>query len=117
MEAMLYSSIGGALVLVPACFEPSMELQEAHGRLQRCGRVDLTQSSGTPLGQRLIADFDRRSYAVLSPKDARRLFGSQAFWTSSDRRFSPREVRLSGQQVRKRVSLWKRLAKKPTSIA
>jgi hypothetical protein len=117
MDAMLYSSAQGALVLVPACFEPSMELQMAHGRLLLCCRVELAALAGSALGRRVAADFDQCTYAMLSPRDARRLFGSQALWGSSDRRLTPREVLLSGQQVRQRMSLLKRLTRKPTSIA
>lgn len=117
MDAMLYSSARGALVLVPACFEPSMELEELHGRLHLCCRLDLADAPTSVLGRRILADFDRCSYALLSPQDATRLFGSRALWGSSDRRCNPREVRLSGEQVRKRVSLWKHLANKPTSTA
>jgi hypothetical protein len=117
MDAMLYSSAGGALVLVPACFEPSMELQTALGPLHLCCRVDVGPLARSALGRRIAADFDRCTYAMLSSRDATRLFGSQALWGSSDRRLTPREVLLSGQQVRQRMSLLKRLMKKPTSIA
>jgi hypothetical protein len=117
MDAVLYSSARGTLVLVPACFEPSMELEELHGRLHLCCRLDLANKPASALCRRLFADFDRCSYALVSQHDATRLLGSRALWGSSDRRCSPREVRLSGEQVRKRVSLFKHLANKPTSTA
>jgi hypothetical protein len=117
MEAMLYASDQGALVLVPACFEPSIAVEEAYGHLHLCCRLSLANPMRSALGRRIVGDFDRCSYALLSRHEVTRLLGTQALWGSSDRRCTPREVQLSGQQVRHRLSLWRRLAGKPTSMA
>lgn len=112
MEAMLYASASGALVLVPACFEPSRELIATHGRLHACGRIDLADLRHTALWARIHDDFDRNSFALLSQQDAGRLFGGEAIWGFSDRRRAPREVPMSFVQVRKRVLHWLPAAKR-----
>ena len=98
MEAVLYASNGGTLVLVPDCFEPSSDLVQAHGRFRPCGRVRITEPCHIELCRRISADFDHSSYSILGTRDARELFGSQIPCASSDRRRQPREVQLSCRQ-------------------
>ena len=109
MEAVLYAAANGVLVLVPACFQPSQELEHAHGRFQACGRLVVEDTHGTALWRRILSDFDGHGYALLEPAEADRLFGSEAFWGFSDRRRAPREVQMSYAQLRQRIIRWSRL--------
>lgn len=105
MEAVLYASTNGALVLVPNCFKPPQDLEQVHGRFRVCGRISVEEID-TPLWRRILSDFDGCGYALLGPGDADRLFGAQALWGFSDRRGAPREVKLSYAQIRQRVIRW-----------
>jgi hypothetical protein len=110
MEAVLYAARDGSLALVPGCFQPSRELEVAHGAFQACGRIAVADIVRRPLWRRILADFDRCGYALLSPGEADRLFGAEGFWGFSDRREVRREVQLSYKQVRQRLVRWSRLA-------
>jgi hypothetical protein len=79
MEAMLYACTKGTLVLVPECFEPSSDLDRAHGRFWPCGRIRLDDPGCGRLCRRVLADFDRCSYSILSRRDADRLARANAF--------------------------------------
>jgi hypothetical protein len=98
MEAVLYASQGGTLVLVPECFEPSSDLVHAYGRFRRCGRVHIVERSATELCGRISADFDRNSYCILGSRDAEILFGPEMPRVCGDRRHQPREVQLVCRQ-------------------
>jgi hypothetical protein len=104
MEAVLYASHGGTLVLVPECFEPSSDLVHAYGRFRRCGRIHIVERSATELCGRISADFDRTSYCILGSRDAERLFGPEMPRVSGDRRHQPRESQLVCRQQEPRMS-------------
>ena len=93
MEAVLYASVSGALVLVPECFSPSNDLEHAHGRLMPCGRISLEEDAFPDLCRRISFDFDRMSYCVLSARDADRLFAAKALWKLYERRRTPRSTK------------------------
>jgi hypothetical protein len=105
MEAILYAATTGVLVLVPNCFKPPRELEQAHGRFRVCGRISV-ENVETPLWRRILSDFDGGGFALLGPRDADRLFGAEALWGFSDRRGAPREMKLSIAQVRQRMIRW-----------
>jgi hypothetical protein len=92
MDAVLYVSHGGTLVLVPDCFEPSSDLVHVHGRFRRCGRVHIVERSATGLCLRICADFDERSYSILDSRDAAALLGPEMPRPFGDRRWQPRDV-------------------------
>lgn len=73
MELALYTSTAGRCVLVPDCFLPSAESERRYGPLRRCGSVHLAEPVDDALWQRVLAELDRRSFAVLRRNDARRL--------------------------------------------
>jgi hypothetical protein len=98
MEAVLYASQGGTLVLVPDCFEPSSNLVHTYGRFRRCGRVHVADNSTIELCSRISADFDQSSYSILDGLDAVALFGPEMPRISGDRRCQPRDVRLFCRQ-------------------
>jgi hypothetical protein len=108
MEAVLYAATTGALVLVPDCFKPSRDMEQAHGRFRVCGRISI-EHLDSPLWRRILADFENAGHAVLGPADADRLFGAEALWGFSDRRSTPREMKMSYAQVRQRVIRWTRV--------
>jgi hypothetical protein len=105
MEAVLYAADTGVLVLVPNCFKPPGDLEEIHGRFRVCGRISVEEVD-TPLWRRILSDFDGCGYALLGAGDADRLFGAEALWGFSDRRGTPREMKLSFAQVRQRMIRW-----------
>lgn len=98
MEAVLYASNDGTLVLVPACFEPSSDLVRAHGRFRCCGRVHIADPSCPVLCSRIAADFDQSSFSLLDSQDAEALFGPGMPPISGDRRHQPRDVQLFCRQ-------------------
>lgn len=108
MEAVLYAAATGTLILVPNCFKPCKELEQAHGKFRVCGRVSV-EDLDSPLWRRILSDFEGQGYAVLGAGDADRLFGAEALWGFSDRRGAPREVKLSYAQVRQRMIRWTRV--------
>jgi len=110
MEAVLYAARDGALALVPGCFKPSRDLEQAHGAFRACGRIAVDDVTRRPLWRRILADFDRCGYALLSAGDADGLFGAEGFWGFSDRREFPREEQLSYKQLRQRLVRWSRMA-------
>ena len=110
MEAVLYAARDGAQALVPGCFQPSHDLEVAHGAFRACGRIAMADVGRRPLWSRIQADFDRCGYALLSPREADSLFGAEGFWGFSDRRGVPREVHLSYKQLRQQLVRWSRLA-------
>lgn len=109
MQAVLYAARDGALALVPDCFKPCKDLEQAHGRFRACGRISVDDVTCRPLWRRIVQDFDRLGYAMLSARDADSLFGTEGFWGFSDRREIPREVQLSYAQLRQRLVRWSRL--------
>lgn len=73
MDLALYTSTGGRCVLMPECFLPSTESERRYGPLRRCGSVHLDEPVRDMLWQRVLADLERRPFAVLRRNDARRL--------------------------------------------
>ena len=101
MEAVLYASVSGALILVPECFAPSNDLEHVHGRLMPCGRISLEEEAYPDLCRRIGLDFDRMSYCVLGARDVDRLFAAKALWKLYERRRTPRETSSSGPRPAK----------------
>lgn len=91
LEAVLYAAPGGSFMLMPDSTLPSGRLAQAHGPFVPCGRIALGDIDTTPLGRRIRADFDRYGHALLSAREADRLFGADALWGFSDRRTAPRQ--------------------------
>jgi len=110
MEAVLYAARDGALALLPGCFKPCRDLEQAHGAFRACGRIAVDDVAHRPLWRRILADFDRCGYSLLNARDADSLFGAEGFWGFSDRREFPREEQLSYKQLRQRLVRWSRLA-------
>lgn len=73
MNLALYTSTAGRCVLVPDCFLPSAESERRYGPLRRCGSLHLDEPVADALWRRVLADLDRRPFAVLRRNDARRL--------------------------------------------
>ena len=73
MNLALYTSTGGRSVLLPDCFLPSAESERRYGPLRRCGSLHLDEPVDDALWRRVLADLDRRPFAVLRRNDARRL--------------------------------------------
>lgn len=76
MNLALYTSTAGRCVLVPDCFLPSAESERRYGPLRRCGSLHLAEPVDDVLWQRVLADLERRPFAVLRRNDARRLLGA-----------------------------------------
>lgn len=76
-----YARSDGALVLVPDCLVASRDAEARHGPLAFVGRVDASLHPQPEVWQRVLADMDRQSYAVvrssmrrlLIPEDTGRL--------------------------------------------
>ena len=73
MNLALYTSTAGRCVLVPECFLPSAESERRYGPLRRCGILHLEEPVDDALWRRVLADLDRRPFAVLRRNEARRL--------------------------------------------
>lgn len=55
----------GALVLVPECFLASREAHARHGPLRFAGHFESDSQPGAKLWERVLADMDRQSYAIV----------------------------------------------------
>jgi hypothetical protein len=95
MDALLFSSDSGALVLVPPCFEPSQALERLHGRFKQCCRMSIDNRKCKRLRTKITAEFDRCGYAMLEKTDVEQLFNASSLWGFSDRRRNTREAELS----------------------
>lgn len=60
-----YERDDGALVLVPDCFVASRDAEARHGPLVHVGRIDARLLPEPRIWQRVLADMDRQSYAVV----------------------------------------------------
>ena len=69
----LYCSEAGVYVITHACMVAPMDAERAYGPLKRLGDVD-TNHAGRVLGRRIEAQLDARSFAVVGPEDAPRIW-------------------------------------------
>lgn len=60
-----YTRRDGALVLVPDCLVASREAEARHGPLSFVGRIDDALHPDVRIWDRVLADVDRQSYAVV----------------------------------------------------
>ncbi|TZF89804.1 hypothetical protein [Cognatilysobacter lacus] len=65
MDFKAYRRPDGAYVLVPDCFVASRDAQARHGPLVLVARFDAACPPDDPVWQRVLADLDRQSYAVV----------------------------------------------------
>lgn len=72
-----YSRRDGALVLVPDCFVASRDAEARHGPLVFIGLIDHETHPLPAIWERVLADVDRQSYAVVR-SSARTLLAPQA---------------------------------------
>lgn len=80
----------GGYVFVPDCFLPPIECEHLYGPLLACGHMTIPHDQADGRWQRIIADIDRNSFALIETADAETLFGVQImhpkrnkFWTES----------------------------------
>ncbi|WP_407352538.1 hypothetical protein [Luteimonas sp. R10] len=76
MEITVYSCGDNELVIVPTCLQPSVEALSRLGPLMPCGSATVIDEPTTHSWAWVVAEMERRSYAVVSRSDARRLLGS-----------------------------------------
>ena len=60
-----YARRDGALVLVPDCLVASRDAEARHGPLVFMGRIDHERLPDPAIWDRVLADVDRQSYAVV----------------------------------------------------
>ncbi|HZX79370.1 MAG TPA: hypothetical protein VFE72_00245 [Lysobacter sp.] len=65
MEFKAYRRPDGAYVLVPDCLVASRDAQARHGPLVLVARFDAACPPDDPVWQRVLADIDHQSYAVV----------------------------------------------------
>lgn len=65
MVFIAYSRGDGALVLVPDCFVAPRDAEARHGPLAFAGRIDHETHPLPGVWERVLADIDRQSYAVV----------------------------------------------------
>lgn len=75
MEIMVYSCGENELVIVPRCLQPSVEALARFGPLMPRGSATVADDSTALSWTRVVADLERRSYAVVSLSDAQLLLG------------------------------------------
>lgn len=75
MTCTLYCSEAGVYLITHACMVAPIEAERAYGPLQRLGDVDTAQAPST-LGERIEAQLDARSFAVVLPDEAPRIWPS-----------------------------------------
>ena len=69
----LYCTDGGVYLITPVCMVAPIEAERAYGALRRLGEVD-TEQAGRLLGRSIDAQLDARSFAVVTPEDAPRIW-------------------------------------------
>jgi len=65
MDFKAYRRPDGAYVLVPDCLVASRDAQARHGPLMLVARFDAPCPPEDPIWNRVLADLDRQSYAVV----------------------------------------------------
>ncbi|MFZ5656476.1 MAG: hypothetical protein ACOY37_05385 [Pseudomonadota bacterium] len=60
-----YARGDGALLLVPDCLVASRDAEARHGPLVFIGRIDEERLADRAVWDRVLADIDRQSYAVV----------------------------------------------------
>lgn len=76
MQITVYCLEDGRYVLVPACFEPSMACHHRHGPMQRCGDVSIADALCQTSWHGIMAQIERRDFAVVGPMEAAKLLGA-----------------------------------------
>lgn len=68
-----YLRLDGALVLVPDCFVASREAHARHGPLRFAGHFESDSQPDPVLWDRVLADMDSQSYAIVRQETGRLL--------------------------------------------
>jgi hypothetical protein len=68
-----YRRSDGALVLVPDCLVASRDAERRHGPLTLLGHFDSDSQPDPAIWNRVLADIDRQSYAVVRQETGRSL--------------------------------------------
>ena len=75
MRFNVYTRPDGAFLLVPDCMTASREAEALHGPLAFCDTIDSDEYPVPALWDRVAAEIDQLSFAVLQPAVGRQMLG------------------------------------------